>query len=145
MWSIFDPPQLLDRVFFQWRKATEALDYELNINLDPSVPPLPTSAGKTVAETWLFPSTDDITPPPSNIEHLTHIATLDPTLNAEQRVRTCCVSVTMQIVLTFVQTNSAPSKPFAGASTRSRSSSAARPEPARPRRWCAPCTSPQPA
>ncbi|KAL8276887.1 hypothetical protein RQP46_010715 [Phenoliferia psychrophenolica] len=73
-----------DRVFHHWRTATEALDYELNIHFDPSIPPLPLGR-KTVAENWLFPVPEDVDPPPPDIARYTRIDNLDPSLNEQQR------------------------------------------------------------
>ncbi|KAK4705873.1 hypothetical protein P7C70_g335, partial [Phenoliferia sp. Uapishka_3] len=70
-------------LFQNWMKATKAVDYELNIHLDIQAPPL--KAGKTVAENWLFPTPDDVDPPPILPDTSDSSQLYDTTLNQEQR------------------------------------------------------------
>lgn len=89
------PSGRADRHFLYWRRATETLDLALNPAL-PSTKP----SRKSIVETWLFPTEEDIHEEP-DADEVYDWPELDPTLNAEQRVRHCLGLV--RAVLTCIE------------------------------------------
>ncbi|KAM0751330.1 P-loop containing nucleoside triphosphate hydrolase protein [Meredithblackwellia eburnea MCA 4105] len=73
-----------ERTFHYWRRSIELVDYQLNISQDKNIPAaLPGS--KSVAESWLFPTPDDLLRVAPTSEADVKFVPVDASLNPEQK------------------------------------------------------------